>query len=275
MLKRRGQFHFTIIMLIFIVLFSSCVSKIPEDDSLFFQALGEEGAFVMTSTKENLDKIGIDLNVEPKIWNKIDRVSVSIKDNEFYGGLEGEFSSFFVNTALVLAKDYKKEGDYFQKTDSNIQLKSPKNNLLIISSNKFDEARKKTVDNRSIYIDSVTASLMKDADLAVYSNQPTSLKLLGYNIDDSIALTMKTLLLYFKDGVVYLSADFKDEKSANTFSTVVRASYITGLKKRNEKIDINLLRQIFTLENNIVEIKGIALQDSQIQNINLIIENFI
>ncbi|MDD4083573.1 MAG: hypothetical protein PHD05_09350, partial [Sphaerochaetaceae bacterium] len=262
-------------LIIFIVLFSSCVSKGPEDDSLFFQGLGEEGAFVMTSTKENLEGLGVEFDVEPKILNKIDRISVSIKDNEFYGGLEGEFSSFFVNTALVVAKDYKKKGDYFQKVDSSLQLGSPKNNLLIISSNKFDQARQKTVDERVIYIDSSTAELMKAADLAVYSNQPTSLKLLGYDIDDSIALTMKTLLIYFKDGMVYLSADFKDEKSANTFSTVVRASYITGLKKRKEKIDINMLKQVFTLENNLVEINGIAMMDSQIQNIDLIIENFI
>jgi len=156
-----------------------------------------------------------------------------------------------------------------------LQIGSPKNNLLIISSNKFDQARQKTVDNRVINIDSFTAELMKNADLAVYSNKPTSLKLLGYDIDDSIALTMKTLLVYFKDGMVYLSADFKDEKSANSFSTVIRAGYITGLKKRKEKIDINVLKQIFTLENNLVEIKGIAMMDSQIQNIDLIIENFI
>ena len=275
MIKRRKQFKNLIIILIFVVLFSSCVSKVDQDEGLFFQALGEEGAFVLTSKKESLEEFGIKLDVEPSLMDKIDRVSISIKDDEFYGGLEGQFSSFFVNTALVIAKDYKKEGDYFQKVDSSLQLGSPEKNLLIISSNNFDEARQKTVDARVVYIDAVKAELMKNADLAVYSNQPTSLKLLGYDIDDSIALTMKTLLIYFKDGKIYLSADFKNEKSANTFSTVIRASYITGLKKRQEKIDINLLKEIFTLENNLVEINGIAMMDSQIQNINLIIENFI
>jgi len=275
MIKGRKHFNISIMILIAVVLFSSCVSKVPKDDSSFFQALAEDGAFVMTSTKDNLVSLGVNLDIEPKLLNKIDRVSVSLKEDEFYGGLEGKFSSFFVNTALLVAKDYKKEGDYFNKIDSSLQIGSPKNDLLIISSNKFDQARQKVVDNRVINIDSFTAELMKNADLAVYSNKPTSLKFLGYDIDDSIALTMKTLLIYFKDGMVYLSADFKDEKSASSFSTVIRASYITGLKKRKEKIDINVLKQIFTLEKNLVEINGIAMMDSQIQNIDLIIEKFI
>ena len=58
------------------------------------------------------------------------------------------------------------------------------------------------------------------------------------------------------------------------FVVCVRRSEVY-LKKRKEKIDINVLKQIFTLENNLVEIKGIAMMDSQIQNIDLIIENFI
>ena len=273
--QRRKLSYLIIILLVVMLLFSSCVSKVEKDNTKYLQALGEDGAFVITSSMSSLKEMNIDIPVDEKVLNKIDRISISIKDGEYYGGLEGHFSSFLVNSVLLVAKDYRKEGNYYENSDGSLQLKSPKNDLLLISSTNFDEARKKTVDNRIINIDSTTAALMENSDLAVYSNHTTSLKQLGYNIDDSVAISMNYLLIYYKDNLCYLKANFNSEKAANTFSIAMKASYITDLKKKRETIDITALKQIFLLNSSTMEINGLKMSQENVDDLNKIIENFI
>ncbi|MBQ0070490.1 MAG: hypothetical protein KBS81_01315, partial [Spirochaetales bacterium] len=148
-----------------VLLFVSCLhTRSPFQEEYYFQALGEEGEFVVTADLEKMRKgeLGTLLPEENKIIDRTERVSLSLlpEDETVYpagmedfvlsGALEGDFPKSLSNLALSVSKDFEKVKGSFPKrySGSGLMVGVPKSGIVIFTNGDYSEFLSRSILER-------------------------------------------------------------------------------------------------------------------------------
>jgi len=175
---------------------SGCTHTSPYTEPSFFQTLGQDSEMVMTMDVKKgrnvIDRTFSDqLQDSVRLVDKADRVSIAAKTNNvtvspsMYGGIEGDYSKFWINTGLWFSSDWKIERKgvkYWEDPRSGIQLVSPKNGIILFSKGGMADVYDRSIENRVVYVPSEIIEKLEAASIALYAAHPDGMNLLASNL---------------------------------------------------------------------------------------------
>lgn len=254
---RRVLLYCTILLLL-----TSCVHHSPYREEYYFQAMGEDSEIVFTADTDRMKAggylIGFDDPLLSELAERSERVSAAFytESREYpapmdsykvYGGLEGNFGKKTINTALSLNKSFEKEKvdgiKYY--TNGSYQVRVPKNGLLLFSNDSYPNAFRRTVSDRVIHIDPVTAAKLGESVFGLYVKRPETMIELGFELPQAVLMKMQDAIVYvIENGEdLSLNADVRmeSESLARTFTTLIRNKILADLKRGGTKPDFKAL----------------------------------
>lgn len=260
---------------------TSCVHRAPYEPEYWFQALGEEGEYVLTADVERITKGEGKELVDPALLSnpmtkKAERISLSLtaEESERYplpasafaisGAVEGKFSSTVVNSSLKFSgyKKVKKNGVVRYQGDGT-EIYSPFSNLILFTDGDYDQLYEKTIEHREKLIDDKTASSMASALFSVYVFSPKTLVDIGFEIPQTVLSEMTRTCLLFdeKSGVLVLSGRIETtgDGTARALSTLLKNQIVQEKRRNGEKLDTAALSKVFTVTSNVVNIEDYPL----------------
>ncbi|MCF7946538.1 MAG: hypothetical protein K9K80_01215 [Spirochaetia bacterium] len=184
------------ITFLIIILFSSCTHTSPYTEPPFFQTLGKDSEMVITMDAAKSRKVfertlQKELSGAETITDKAERVSLAAKTTDteegpdFYGGIEGDFAKFWINTGLWFSSAWKikkEEVNYWEEERYGFQLVSPVNGIIIFSSGNMPEVYERSIKNRRIYIPDEIKEKFESAAIALYAAHPDGMNLLASDL---------------------------------------------------------------------------------------------
>lgn len=268
-------------ILVSIILLSSCVHKTPFGEEYYFQAMGESSEIVVTADVEKLRDTSLDVipdsGIGKTLFDRADRVSIAmdpktldkypleISDYSLYGGFEGNYGSFVVNTALSWSKEFHKEKTDGVKyyTNGSISAAVPKSGILLFSFDSYKDAYDKTILNRAKLIEDEIANQMAASTASLFVRTPQTLLDLGFELPDSALKQIFTsyFMLDEVDGEIVMNGKFLmyDKSGARTMNTILRNQLLQSIKRSGEKVDLKAISNYFIYEENVVSINSFVL----------------
>ena len=266
-----------------VLLLTSCVTRSPFKEEYYFQAMGTDSEIVMTADVAKLKTmegslLGVNDPLLSELIERSNRLSLSLykdeyseddaypsslSDLEFYGAAEGDFPSFTVNTALSWSKELHKEKrngvKFYTNDEGSIEVAVPKSGVLLFASKSYDEAYKKTISDRVIYIPSDTAALLGESVIGLYVRSPKTMIDIGFELPSSVIYQMSDAVIYVveKDGSYYLNADItmKDENLASTLIKLLRNQIVAELRRAGVRPDYTALAEQYRQSGSVVSIR--------------------
>ena len=270
------------IILAITLLLTSCVHKSPFDDEYYFQAMGGESDFVVSMDVDKIKKedptlIGVNDPLITELIEKSNRLSVSLtseenpmKDIEFSGALEGDFSKFVINTGLAWSKEFdkvKEEEVYY--TNGDISARVVENGLLMFSSDDYVKHYNTTYENRVIHISDDIASTIASNVMGLYVKDPKTMFDLGFEFPLAVLLKIDYAVMYLclNEGVYTMNTDIymKQTSDSNTLLSLIRNKVLSDLKSQGIRPDIKALAKQYKKDANIVQLRDIELKDEQVK----------
>ena len=270
------------IILAITLLLTSCVHKSPFDDEYYFQAMGGESDFVVSMDVDKIKKedptlIGVNDPLITELIEKSNRLSVSLtseenpmKDIEFSGALEGDFSKFVINTGLAWSKEFdkvKEEEVYY--TNGDISARVVENGLLMFSSDDYVKHYNTTYENRVIHISDDIASTIASNVMGLYVKDPKTMFDLGFEFPLAVLLKIDYAVMYLclNEGVYTMNTDIymKQTSDSNTLLSLIRNKVLSDLKSQGIRPDIKTLAKQYKKDANIVQLRDIELKDEQVK----------
>ncbi len=287
------------------LLCTGCVHRSPfvTLEETYFQAMGDPAEFVLTVDMEKAqpfyaDATGSLQGVAADMLEKADRVSVALHRQEpeteeaalqlpypadlssfdLYGGIEGDYSKFIINTALMYAKDFTTlyEGDvkYFKSKDGGFSLGMPKNGLILFSSDDWSSVYQKTWANRQLRIPVDMAARMEGSMMGIYVASPRTMISLGFDIPLTVILQMEEALFlvsYDENDKPVLDASLrmKSAKLANSLSMLLRSQYVAQLRRDGTPFNMSELKDLFITNEDSFIINSMPLTTSQLESITV------
>ncbi len=276
-----------------ILILSGCVHNSPfvDSDEYFFQAMGKDSEIVITADTEKLKEKKPELfetgsGVLDEMFDRSTRFSISfykdvysesdpypadLSSFDFYGGLEGNYGSFTINTALSWSKAFHKEKQdgvkYYTDDGGTISLAVPESGLLLFASDDYVQAYLDTVKERFIHIPDDTARLMGESLMGIYVRSPRTMIYLGFELPYSVLAQMEDAVLYIveKDGVYYLNADIRMQSGslATTLQTLLRNQVVGELRRQGLRPDYTVLGRQYLSDGELVMVRDFELSDEQ------------
>lgn len=271
-------------MVVFILLVGiSCTHHYPYEPEYWFQAIGDEGEYVLTADVERMRKgEGNELFYEELFSNQIakkaDRISLSLvaeKGNEdIYplpfssfivgGAIEGSFSPFIINNSLKFSGSEKiKQSGIPRYRNGEMSVYAPMKNLILFSNGDYTELYERTILDREKLIDDETASLMASSLFSVYVFSPDTLVDIGFEIPQTVLSEMTRTCLLFDDkyGMMVMSGKIETtgDGTARALSTLLKNQVIQEKRRNGEKLDTKALAGTFTVSGNVVVIDSFPL----------------
>lgn len=268
-------------ILVSIILLSSCVHKTPFGEEYYFQAMGESSEIVVTADVEKLRDTSLDVipdsGIGKTLFDRADRVSIAmdpktldkypleISDYSLYGGFEGNYGSFVVNTALSWSKEFHKEKTDGVKyyTNGSISAAVPKSGILLFSFDSYKDAYDKTILNRAKLIEDEIAKEMAASTASLFVRTPQTLLDLGFELPDSALKQIFTsyFMLDEVDGEIVMNGKLLmyDKSGARTMNTILRNQLLQSIKRSGEKVDLKAISNYFIYEENVVSINSFVL----------------
>lgn len=268
-------------ILVSIILLSSCVHKTPFGEEYYFQAMGESSEIVVTADVEKLRDTSLDVipdsGIGKTLFDRADRVSIAmdpktldkypleISDYSLYGGFEGNYGSFVVNTALSWSKEFHKEKTDGVKyyTNGSISAAVPKSGILLFSFDSYKDAYDKTILNRAKLIEDEIANQMAASTASLFVRTPQTLLDLGFELPDSALKQIFTsyFMLDEVDGEIVMNGKLLmyDKSGARTMNTILRNQLLQSIKRSGEKVDLKAISNYFIYEENVVSINSFVL----------------
>ena len=251
-MKMRRVLLYSVVLL----LLTSCVHHSPYREEYYFQAMGEDSEIVFTADAVRMKAggylIGFDDPLLTELSERSERVNAAFYTDsqeypapkssyKVYGGLEGNFGKKTINTALAMNKSFEKEKvdgiKYY--TNGTYQVRVPKNGLLLFSNDSYPDAYRKTVSDRVIHIDPVTAAKLGDSVFGLYVKRPETMIELGFELPQAVLMKMQDAIVYvIENGEdLSLNADVRMEAEnlAKTFTTLIRNKVLADLKRALSK----------------------------------------
>lgn len=293
---------------------TSCVHRSPfvSIEETYFQAMGDPSEFVLTvDMKQAAPLYGDALDALPdsvaSLLEKADRISIAMDSKldsadsdpmeapypadlssfDVYGGIEGDFSKFLINTAMMYSKDFTTEYlddvKYFTNTDGTLSIGLPKNGLIVFSTTDWRTAYDRTWAERQLKIPSLITKKMADAAFGMYVVSPRTMLSLGFDIPITVVLQMsETLILVSYDGqgnpVLDASIRMKSDKLANSLALLIRSQYVAQLRRDGTKFIASELKNLFVTNGEYFVIDSMPLTTAQMTGIttsfNSVIHNF-
>ena len=299
-MKRTVRLTFLALLLL-VLLFSSCVTRSPIGDEQYFQGLGLDGEFVVTINAELLDVddyITSDDAGVNYITDRMTRLSVALYDSkgtagpvtedfsefDYYGAIEGYFSKTLVSSALSLNSLFSSEKDkdtklkFFIDSQSGLEAAIPANGIILFSSTDVvDNYRRTYTEGRPSRISDADAAKLAASQVGVYVSNPRTMINLGFDINEQSLSNIDTILMVMDDDTITADFRLKSEDLADSFSILIKASYVGNLRREGIKVNVAELKEMFTQQLNTVRVNGMPLsqeqKDSIIQVITSLLES--
>ncbi|MDY4611035.1 MAG: hypothetical protein SPD11_10525 [Sphaerochaetaceae bacterium] len=287
----------------YVMLCTGCVHRSPfvSLEETYFQAMGDPAEFVLTVDMEKAqplyaDAAGAMQGVAADMVGKAERISVALHRQEpeteedaldlpypaelssfdLYGGIEGDYSKFIINTALMYAKNFTTlyEGDvkYFKSNDGGFSLGMPKNGLILFSSDDWKTVYQKTWADRQLRIPVDMAARMEGSVLGIYVSSPRTMISLGFDIPITVVLQMdEALFLVSYDEqdrpVLDASLKMKSSKLANSLSMLIRSQYVAQLRRDGVQFNMSELKDLFVTNEEFFVINSMPLTTTQLESV--------
>lgn len=259
--------RYLFLTVISILVLSGCVHHSPFLSEYYFQAMGDAGELVMTMDASSLKESSLDIP-ENAILERSERISVAMNPEEstlyplplsdwtIYGAAEGNFGKILVPTAISYMDGFERIKEDGVKYYSNgaVSVGVPETGILLFSTGDYLEAKDKTLDNRSLLIPSDLASDMAENLFSIYVSEPKTMMDLGFELPYAVLSGMNYALItvdetnegFFLSSVV----DFKDERDAKTFTTLMRNMIVQEIRREGGKLDFKALSDMIVCEKN-------------------------
>ena len=274
---------FVLLVIIVMLVGTSCVHHYPYEPEYWFQALGEDGEYVLTADVKRLQNGEGKEIVDPSILSnpvasKASRISLSLiaedPDEDTYplplssfvvsGAIEGKYSPFIINNSLKFSGSVKvKENGITRYKSGAMSIYAPMKNLILFSEGDYDYLYERTIENRWKYIDDETASAMASSLFSVYVFSPETLVDIGFEIPQTVLSEMTRTCILFdeKDGVLVMSGRIETtgDGTARALSTLFKNQIVQEKRRNGEKLDTKALSGMFTTKERIVIIDGYPL----------------
>ena len=274
---------FVLLVIIVMLVGTSCVHHYPYEPEYWFQALGEDGEYVLTADVTRLQNGEGKEIVDPSILSnpvasKASRISLSLiaedPDEDTYplplssfvvsGAIEGKYSPFIINNSLKFSGSVKvKENGITRYKSGAMSIYAPMKNLILFSEGDYDYLYERTIENRWKYIDDETASAMASSLFSVYVFSPETLVDIGFEIPQTVLSEMTRTCILFdeKDGVLVMSGRIETtgDGTARALSTLFKNQIVQEKRRNGEKLDTKALAGMFITKERIVIIDGYPL----------------
>ena len=277
---------FVLLVIIVMLVGTSCVHHYPYEPEYWFQALGEDGEYVLTADVKRLQNGEGKEIVDPSILSnpiasKASRISLSLiaedKDEDTYplplssfvvsGAIEGKYSPFIINNSLKFSGSVKvKENGITRYKSGAMSIYAPMKNLILFSEGDYDYLYERTIEEREKLIDDETASAMASSLFSVYVFSPETLVDIGFEIPQTVLSEMTRTCLLFdeKGGVMVMSGRIQTtgDGTARALSTLFKNQIVQEKRRNGEKLDTKTLAGMFTTNESIVFIDSYPLSST-------------
>jgi len=249
------------ILLVAIMVLSSCVHHTPFKEEYYFQAMGESSELVLTADVDKLRNSSLDVlpdtGIGKTLFDRAERVSIGlmpktvekypldISDYDVYGGFEGNYGSFTVNTALSWSKEFEKQKTDGIKyyTNGTISAAVPKSGLLLFSTSSYKDAYEKTFSARTKLIEDEIAAQMANSTTAFFVRTPETLLDLGFELPDTAIKQIFTS---------YFMIDEVDKSSDNqvflSFLGLLREKYLKWQQGKEDTFQSVILAGVYDIK---------------------------
>ena len=273
------------------VAFTGCVHHSPFQSEYYFQAMGRDGEIVVTADASRVKEGNAELGSNP-VMERTERINVALMPDEsgtyplpienwtLYGALEGNFGKVLVPMAIGSMDGFEKVsidgGKYY--SNGKISMGVPETGILLFSTGDYEEAKERTLDKRSLLIPSKMADLMASSLFAIYVKSPRTMIDLGFDLPFAVLSSMNYAIISVdtSDSVHYMSAtvDFSDERSAKTFSVLMRNLAVQRIRRAGERLDIKALSDMIRQEGSSVLILNKVMEDEEFSKYLDIVSSF-
>ncbi len=236
-----------------VLMLASCASVNPfTEDNPFVGAIAEDGKYIFTTTDYE-EFLSLPLEIE--------RVSGSFdpQTEVLFGAIEGKFSKTIVTAGLNASGQFtKKKGSsitYWIHKESAIEVYVPASGIILFSTANVEQIYEKYfVEKKSNKLEPQIISSLYSNTSALYVKNPKKLPEMDMDLS-GFAVDRFDFILLVADKEKYSTAfNLTTEEYANSFFTVLKASYVTMLRQNGQKPDTEYLKLIITQEGNTVNL---------------------
>ena len=193
------------LMIMVLMALTGCAHHSPFEDSgeYFFQAMGKDSEIVLTADSGKIRQtlpsaLETGSAVLNELFDRSTRISVAfykdsyggeadypanLADFDYYGGLEGNYGSFTINTALAWSGVFHKEKEegikYYTDDQGSIQVAVPDSGILLFASQSYVQAYRDLIEERIIRISDETAARIGSSLFGIYVHSPQTMIDLG------------------------------------------------------------------------------------------------
>lgn len=273
-------------VVVFVLVGTSCVHHYPYEPDYWFQAIGDDGEYVLTADVERLRNGEGEELIDPSILSnpvaaKASRISLSLIAKEgtedLYplplssfitsGAIEGKYSPLIINNSLKFSGSMKvKENGVVRYTSGSMSVYAPMKNLILFTDGDYSSFYQRTIEERDKLIDDETARAMASSLFSVYVFSPDTLVDIGFEIPQVVLSEMTRTCILFNeiDGVMVMSGRIETtgDGTARALTTLFKNQIIQETRRNGEKLDTKALAGMFATNDNIVLIADYPLSSS-------------
>ena len=273
-------------VVVFVLVGTSCVHHYPYEPDYWFQAIGDDGEYVLTADVERLRNGEGEELIDPSILSnpvaaKASRISLSLIAKEgtedLYplplssfitsGAIEGKYSPLIINNSLKFSGSMKvKENGVVRYTSGSMSVYAPMKNLILFTDGDYSSFYQRTIEERDKLIDDETARAMASSLFSVYVFSPDTLVDIGFEIPQVVISEMTRTCILFNeiDGVMVMSGRIETtgDGTARALTTLFKNQIIQETRRNGEKLDTKALAGMFATNDNIVLIADYPLSSS-------------
>ena len=276
----------SLLVVVFVLVGTSCVHHYPYEPDYWFQAIGDDGEYVLTADVERLRNGEGEELIDPSILSnpaaaKASRISLSLiakkGTEDLYplplssfitsGAIEGKYSPLIINNSLKFSGSMKvKENGVVRYTSGSMSVYAPMKNLILFTDGDYSSFYQRTIEERDKLIDDETARAMASSLFSVYVFSPDTLVDIGFEIPQVVLSEMTRTCILFNeiDGVMVMSGRIETtgDGTARALTTLFKNQIIQETRRNGEKLDTKALAGMFATNDNIVLIADYPLSSS-------------
>lgn len=276
----------SLLVVVFVLVGTSCVHHYPYEPDYWFQAIGDDGEYVLTADVERLRNGEGEELIDPSILSnpvaaKASRISLSLIAKEgtedLYplplssfitsGAIEGKYSPLIINNSLKFSGSMKvKDNGVVRYTNGSMSVYAPMKNLILFTDGDYSSFYQRTIEERDKLIDDETARAMASSLFSVYVFSPDTLVDIGFEIPQVVLSEMTRTCILFNeiDGVMVMSGRIETtgDGTARALTTLFKNQIIQETRRNGEKLDTKALAGMFATNDNIVLIADYPLSSS-------------
>ena len=276
----------SLLVVVFVLVGTSCVHHYPYEPDYWFQAIGDDGEYVLTADVERLRNGEGEELIDPSFLSnpvaaKASRISLSLIAKEgtedLYplplssfitsGAIEGKYSPLIINNSLKFSGSMKvKENGVVRYTNGSMSVYAPMKNLILFTDGDYSSFYQRTIEERDKLIDDETARAMASSLFSVYVFSPDTLVDIGFEIPQVVLSEMTRTCILFNeiDGVMVMSGRIETtgDGTARALTTLFKNQIIQETRRNGEKLDTKALAGMFATNDNIVLIADYPLSSS-------------